>query len=205
MGVSVTRETSTERKDYRKDNERHEHPARPARAKGAGAGTQAMLFTPGARLGWIFRDRRTLLAPYPEPAPDLEQLREQPAASTAAAQARYARVRRWAGKPGDGVVGEVLFDSAVGVDPPEGDLLSGDQDHLGVVGAALAVTGSAAGRAWLGGRTQRSSRIWSRMTSCPRRPWERQVPGTGHPANQLSSPGLRVMSYLSGITPSLPI
>jgi hypothetical protein len=60
---------------------------------------QAMLFTPGARLGWIFRDRRTLLAPYPEPEPDLEKLREQAAASTAAAQARYARARRWAGKP----------------------------------------------------------------------------------------------------------
>ena len=60
---------------------------------------QAMLFTPGARLGWIFRDRRMLLAPYPEPEPDLEHLREQAAASAAAAQARYARVRRWAGKP----------------------------------------------------------------------------------------------------------
>jgi hypothetical protein len=58
-----------------------------------------MLFTPGARLGWIFRDRRTLLAPYPEPEPDLEQLREQAAARGAAAQARYARARRWAGKP----------------------------------------------------------------------------------------------------------
>jgi hypothetical protein len=60
---------------------------------------QAMLFTPGARLGWIFRDRRTLLAPYPEPEPDHEKLREQAAAATAAAQARYARARRWAGKP----------------------------------------------------------------------------------------------------------
>jgi hypothetical protein len=60
---------------------------------------QAMLFTPGARLGWIFRDRRMLLAPYPEPEPDLEQLCEQANAKTAAAQARYAKVRRWAGKP----------------------------------------------------------------------------------------------------------
>jgi hypothetical protein len=60
---------------------------------------QTMLFTPGARLGWIFRDRRTLLAPYPEPGPDLDQLREQAAAQTTAAQARYARARRWAGKP----------------------------------------------------------------------------------------------------------
>ncbi len=60
---------------------------------------QAMLFTPGARLGWIFRDRRTLLALYPEPKPDLEKLREQAAAAAAAAQARYAKARRWAGKP----------------------------------------------------------------------------------------------------------
>lgn len=60
---------------------------------------QAMLFTPGARLGWVFRDRRTLLAPYPEPEPDLEHLREQAAASAAAAQDRYAKARRWAGKP----------------------------------------------------------------------------------------------------------
>jgi hypothetical protein len=60
---------------------------------------QAMLFTPGARLGWIFRDRRALLAPYPEPEPDLEQLREQAATRAAAAQARYAQARRWAGKP----------------------------------------------------------------------------------------------------------
>jgi hypothetical protein len=59
----------------------------------------AMLFTPGARLGWIFRDRRTLLAPYPEPEPDAAQLREQAAARTTAAQARYAKARRWAGKP----------------------------------------------------------------------------------------------------------
>lgn len=60
---------------------------------------QAMLFTPGTRLGWIFRDRRTLLAPYPEPEPDLDKLREETAARTAAAQARYAKVRRWAGEP----------------------------------------------------------------------------------------------------------
>jgi hypothetical protein len=58
-----------------------------------------MLFTPGARLGWVFRDRRTLLAPYPEAEPDLARLREQAAAAAAATQARYAKVRRWAGKP----------------------------------------------------------------------------------------------------------
>ncbi|MFZ0166215.1 MAG: hypothetical protein WAL12_21755, partial [Trebonia sp.] len=30
---------------------------------------QDLLFTPGPRLGWVFRDRRELAAPYPEPEP----------------------------------------------------------------------------------------------------------------------------------------
>ena len=80
---------------------------------------QAMLFTPGARLGWIFRDRRTLLALYSEPEPDLEQLREQAAARTAAAQARYAKIRRWAGKPSliAGIVLVLLAGCAKEVNP----------------------------------------------------------------------------------------
>ena len=31
--------------------------------------SQDLLFTPGPRLGWVFRDRRELAAPYPEPEP----------------------------------------------------------------------------------------------------------------------------------------
>src|SRR5947209_7979822 len=57
------------------------------------------LFTPGARLGWIFRDPRQLTAPFPESAPDPEHARETVAARAAAAQASYARARRWLVKP----------------------------------------------------------------------------------------------------------
>ena len=57
------------------------------------------LFTPGARLGWIFRDLRQLAAPFSEPEPDPGETREQAAARAAAAQASYARARRWLIKP----------------------------------------------------------------------------------------------------------
>ena len=50
----------------------------------AGAGTAAMLFTPGARLGWIFRDRR--------PARPLPRTRTRPGA-TARAGGRHDRGR----------------------------------------------------------------------------------------------------------------
>jgi hypothetical protein len=61
------------------------------------------LFTPGARLGWVFRDRLQLAAPYPEPEPDPGELRERSAARAAAAQASYARARRWLVKPSLGL------------------------------------------------------------------------------------------------------
>jgi hypothetical protein len=57
------------------------------------------LFTPGARLGWVFRDLRRLAAPFREPEPDPERTREQAAVRAAAAQARYTRARRWLVKP----------------------------------------------------------------------------------------------------------
>lgn len=38
----------------------------------------ALLFTPGARLGWTFRDRRSLVAPYPEQPPDPDAIRQRP-------------------------------------------------------------------------------------------------------------------------------
>jgi hypothetical protein len=59
----------------------------------------ARLFTPGARLGWTFRDRGRLTAPYPEPEPDADELRTRAAARTAAAQASLARARRWLVRP----------------------------------------------------------------------------------------------------------
>ena len=52
------------------------------------------LFTPGARLGWVFRDPRLMAAPFPEPEPDPERTRDQVAARAAAAQARHARARK---------------------------------------------------------------------------------------------------------------
>jgi hypothetical protein len=42
----------------------------PAALQDGTAGAEQMLFTPGPRLGWVFRDRRQLISPYAEPGPD---------------------------------------------------------------------------------------------------------------------------------------
>ena len=39
------------------------------------ADRRAALFTAGPRLGWVFRDRSLLAAPFPEPPPDLDAMR----------------------------------------------------------------------------------------------------------------------------------
>jgi hypothetical protein len=57
------------------------------------------LLTPGIRLGWAFRDRHALAAPFPEPEPDPGHVQRQSAERAVAAQARYARARRWVIKP----------------------------------------------------------------------------------------------------------
>ena len=57
------------------------------------------LFTPGARLGWVFRDLRRQAAPFPEAEPGPGRIREQVAARAVAAQTRYSRARRWLIKP----------------------------------------------------------------------------------------------------------
>jgi len=67
-------------------------PARPAPAD-----PPDLLFTPGPRLGWAFRDRRELAVPYPEPGPRQNDFREQAAARSAAADQALARAWRWAG------------------------------------------------------------------------------------------------------------
>jgi hypothetical protein len=56
---------------------------------------QALLFTPGPRLGWTFRDRRSLVTPYPEPQPDLEAIRQAAAARLTSAQVSWQRARKW--------------------------------------------------------------------------------------------------------------
>jgi hypothetical protein len=53
------------------------------------------LFTPGLRLGWTFRDRRTLYAPFPEPPPKPETFHRQAAARLAAAQRSWEQARKW--------------------------------------------------------------------------------------------------------------
>jgi hypothetical protein len=70
----------------------------PADAGGAHE-QRALLFTPGARLGWIFRDRRELAAPYSESPPDEATLRERVAARVQEAEANYQRMRKWVGVP----------------------------------------------------------------------------------------------------------
>jgi hypothetical protein len=38
--------------------------------QGPATGAERLLFTPGPRLGWTFRDRQQLITPYAEPGPD---------------------------------------------------------------------------------------------------------------------------------------
>jgi hypothetical protein len=58
-----------------------------------------LLFTPGPRLGWAFRDRRELVPPYREPPPGPEAIQARAAARVAAAEQTWQRAWRWAGKP----------------------------------------------------------------------------------------------------------
>ena len=60
---------------------------------------QALLFTPGPRLGWTFRDRHSLISPYPEPPPDPEEIRAQAGSRLAEAQQSWQRARKWAARP----------------------------------------------------------------------------------------------------------
>ncbi len=70
----------------------------PAAARPVPAGRQ-LLFTPGPRLGWVFRDRREAAAPYPEPRPDPRVIQVRAAARAAGAEQSWARAWKWAGKP----------------------------------------------------------------------------------------------------------
>ena len=60
---------------------------------------KALLFTPGARLGWTFRDRRSLVAPYGEQPPDPDAILQDTAARLAAAQQSWQRAGKWAARP----------------------------------------------------------------------------------------------------------
>jgi hypothetical protein len=69
----------------------------PQPARPAPAGRPDPLFTAGPRLGWVFRDRRELAVPYPEPGPSQNDFRAHAAARAAAADRALARAWRWAG------------------------------------------------------------------------------------------------------------
>jgi hypothetical protein len=71
----------------------------PPAAAGGARDQRALLFTPGPRLGWIFRDRRELADPYPEVAPDEKAMREQAEARYKEADAAYQKMRKWVGAP----------------------------------------------------------------------------------------------------------
>jgi hypothetical protein len=64
---------------------------------------QDLLFTPGPRLGWVFRDRRELAAPYLEPEPSPHAVRAQAAARLEAAEQAWQRTWKWVGKPSIGL------------------------------------------------------------------------------------------------------
>jgi hypothetical protein len=70
----------------------------PAAAGPVPAGRR-LLFTPGPRLGWVFRDRREAAAPYPEPRPDPRVIQARAAARVAGAEQSWARAWKWAGRP----------------------------------------------------------------------------------------------------------
>ena len=63
------------------------------------ADRRASLFTPGPRLGWVFRDRRQLAAPFPEPRPDLEAARAAAVQQAEAAEKAYRKIRKFLGIP----------------------------------------------------------------------------------------------------------
>jgi hypothetical protein len=58
-----------------------------------------LLFTPGPRLGWVFRDRREIALAYSEPRPSPQVIQAQAAARAAGAEQAWTRAWRWAGKP----------------------------------------------------------------------------------------------------------
>ena len=63
------------------------------------ADQRASLFTPGPRLGWVFRDRRQLAEPFPEPRPDFDAMRAAAAQQAESAEKAYRKIRKFLGIP----------------------------------------------------------------------------------------------------------
>jgi hypothetical protein len=62
-------------------------------------GTEQMLFTPGPRLGWMFRDRRQLVSPFAEPGPDPQAIAGQLTARKEKAQRAWRFSLLWVARP----------------------------------------------------------------------------------------------------------
>jgi hypothetical protein len=72
------------------------HPAHP---RSETTGAEQLLFTPGPRLGWVFRDRRELATPFAEPQPSPQAIQAQATAEVAAAGQAWRRAWKRAGMP----------------------------------------------------------------------------------------------------------
>ena len=72
---------------------RHPHP--PSETNGA----EQLLFTPGPRLGWVYRDDRELSAAFPEPQPSPQAIQAEAAAGQEAAEQAWRRAWKWIGMP----------------------------------------------------------------------------------------------------------
>jgi hypothetical protein len=82
---------------------------RPAHPPPETTGTEQLLFSPGPRLGWVFRDRRELALPFPEPQPTPQAIGAQAGAEVAAAGQAWRRAWKWAGLPSALVAAMVIF------------------------------------------------------------------------------------------------
>jgi len=71
----------------------------PASPQGGITGAEHLLFTPGRRLGWTFRDRRQAIAPYPESEPDAQMIAGQVTARRERAERAWRFSLRWVTRP----------------------------------------------------------------------------------------------------------
>jgi hypothetical protein len=71
----------------------------PAGSQGEITGTEQLLFTPGPRLGWVFRARRDLITPYTEPEPDPQAINDAVGTRRVRAQRAWMFAVMWVARP----------------------------------------------------------------------------------------------------------
>jgi hypothetical protein len=71
----------------------------PVGPQGPVTGAEDLLFTPGPRIGWTFRDRRQLVTRYAEPEPSEQRIARQVAARLARAERAARFSLRWVARP----------------------------------------------------------------------------------------------------------